>query len=131
MRIRFDSLFRDGVVTDQVEGACLGDVRRAGATKNLKLLQMVPDIHEKLLFPPLIERGRCFITGAALAFFLKLQPTGKNSEGCGNSTQDAMMRQMLQFKKSRLNTISRFFTWCILEGFISQLSERHWNSGNG
>jgi len=58
LAIRFDGLLHDGVVTDQAELARFGHVSRARVTQIMNLLHLAPDIQEKLLFLPLIERGR-------------------------------------------------------------------------
>ena len=58
LAIRFDGLVRDGVVTDQADLARLGHVTRARVTQIMNLLSLAPDIQEKLLFLPCVERGR-------------------------------------------------------------------------
>ncbi len=58
LAIRFEGLIRDGVVTDQADLARLGHVSRARITQIMNLLHLAPDIQEKVLFLPRIERGR-------------------------------------------------------------------------
>lgn len=50
LAIRFDQLIRDGVVTDQAELARLGHVTRARITQIMNLLNLAPDIQERILF---------------------------------------------------------------------------------
>ncbi len=60
LAIRFDTLLRDGVVSDQATLARLGGVTRARLTQIMDLLRLAPDIQEELLFLPvnswLVER---------------------------------------------------------------------------
>ncbi len=72
LAIRFDQLIRDGVVADQAELAELGQVSRARLTQIMDLLQLAPDIQERLLFlntvsgrPSYSERGLRAIQGIA------------------------------------------------------------------
>ncbi len=58
LAIRFDQLISDGVVADQAELARLGHVSRARVTQIMNLLHLAPDIQERILFLPRIERGR-------------------------------------------------------------------------
>jgi hypothetical protein len=62
LAIRFDTLIRDGVVTDQAELARLGHVTRARLTQIMNLLCLAPDIQEAILLLPATERGRDSIT---------------------------------------------------------------------
>jgi hypothetical protein len=50
LAIRFDTLIRDGAVTDQATLARLGGVTRARLTQIMHLLRLAPDIQEELLF---------------------------------------------------------------------------------
>jgi hypothetical protein len=55
---RFDGLIREGVVAGQADLARLGRVSRPRITQIMNLLFLAPDVQEKLLFLPVIERGR-------------------------------------------------------------------------
>lgn len=50
LAIRFDQLIRDGVVADFADLARLGHVSRARVTQIMNLLNLAPDIQERLLF---------------------------------------------------------------------------------
>jgi hypothetical protein len=50
LAIRFDQLIRDGVVADYADLARLGHVSRARVTQIMNLLNLAPDIQERLLF---------------------------------------------------------------------------------
>lgn len=58
LAIRFDKLIREGAIADQAELARLGHVTRARATQIMNLLQLAPDVQEKVLFLPLVLQGR-------------------------------------------------------------------------
>ncbi len=58
LAIRFDQLIRDGVVADQAELARLGHVSRARVTQVMNLLNLAPDLQEKILFLQGPTRGR-------------------------------------------------------------------------
>lgn len=62
LAIRFDQLIRDSVVADQAELARLGHVTRARLTQIMNLLNLAPDIQEKILFLSPLERGRCSVS---------------------------------------------------------------------
>jgi len=62
LAIRLDHLIQSGEVTDQAELARVGHVTRARLTQIMNLLQLAPDIQEKILFMPLTERGRDVVT---------------------------------------------------------------------
>lgn len=62
LAIRFDQLIRDGVVEDYADLARLGGVTRARITQIMSLLNLAPDIQEKLLFLPPVTEGRDPIT---------------------------------------------------------------------
>ena len=49
LAIRFDQLIRDGVVADYADLARLGHVSRARVTQIMNLLNLAPDIQERLL----------------------------------------------------------------------------------
>jgi hypothetical protein len=66
LAIRFDQLIRDGVVADQAELAELGQVSRARLTQIMDLLQLAPDVQERLLFIPESRRGRQQVTERAI-----------------------------------------------------------------
>jgi hypothetical protein len=52
LAIRFDGLLRAGELRDYAELARLGRVTRARMTQIMKLLDLAPDIQEKILFLP-------------------------------------------------------------------------------
>lgn len=56
--MRFDRLIKSGEIVDQADLARLGRITRAHVTQIMKLLQLAPDIREKILFLPRTERGR-------------------------------------------------------------------------
>ena len=58
LAIRFDQLIRDGVVADQAESARLGHVSRARLTQIVNLLNLAPDIQERLLDLDSSQNGR-------------------------------------------------------------------------
>jgi len=57
LAIRFEQLVRDGTVADYAELARLGHVTRARMTQIMNLLNLAPDIQEKLLFLPVMAVG--------------------------------------------------------------------------
>jgi hypothetical protein len=62
LAIRLDQLIHDGIVTDQAELARIGHVTRARLTQIMNLLCLAPDLQEKILFLPAVERGRAPLT---------------------------------------------------------------------
>ena len=52
LAIRFDGLLREETVRDYAELARLGHVTRARMTQIMKLLDLAPDLQEKILFLP-------------------------------------------------------------------------------
>jgi hypothetical protein len=52
LAIRFDGLLREGTIQDYAELARLGRVTRARMTQIMKLLDLAPDIQERILFLP-------------------------------------------------------------------------------
>jgi hypothetical protein len=56
LAIRFDELLRDETIRDYAELARLGRVTRARITQIMKLLDLAPDIQERLLFLPPVTR---------------------------------------------------------------------------
>jgi hypothetical protein len=56
LAIRFDGLLRHETIRDYAELARLGRVTRARITQIMKLLDLAPDIQERLLFLPLVTR---------------------------------------------------------------------------
>jgi hypothetical protein len=62
LAIRFDQLIRDGVVADQAELARVGHVTRARLTQIMNLLNLAPEIQERLLFLAAPEQGRCTLS---------------------------------------------------------------------
>lgn len=58
LAIRFDKLLRDGEITSYADLARLGHVTRARTTQIMNLLQLAPDIQEKILFLPRTAQGR-------------------------------------------------------------------------
>ena len=55
LAIRFEGLVRDETIQDYAELARLGGVTRARMTQIMKLLQLAPDLQERLLFLPAIR----------------------------------------------------------------------------
>jgi len=66
LAIRFDTLIRDGEVSDQAELARLGLVTRARMTQIMSLLNLAPDIQEQLLDLPIVDSSRAVITERTL-----------------------------------------------------------------
>lgn len=62
LAIRFDDMIRRGEVRDYAELARLGQITRARATQVMALLNLAPDIQERLLDLPLVTSGRDPIT---------------------------------------------------------------------
>jgi hypothetical protein len=62
LAIRFEQMVRDGEVTDYADLARLGHVTRARMTQIMNLLNLAPDIQERLLFLPQVESGKDAIT---------------------------------------------------------------------
>lgn len=58
LAIRLDGLIRSRQVADYAELASLGHVTRARITQIMNLLQLAPDIQEKILFLTRVEHGR-------------------------------------------------------------------------
>ena len=57
LAIHFDGLIRYGVVRDYADIARLGGVTRARVTQIMNLLNLAPEIQERLLFLPGSEKG--------------------------------------------------------------------------
>ena len=74
LALRFEKLFRDGVVRDQAELARLGGVTRARLTQLMNLTLLCPDIQMQLLFLPAVERGR------APALLADMQPIAREPD---------------------------------------------------
>ena len=62
LAIYYDQLIRDGHVADYAELARLGQVTRARMTQIMNLLNLAPEIQERLLFLPGVEQGSDPIT---------------------------------------------------------------------
>ena len=62
LAIRFERLVEEGHVEDYAEIARFGHVTRARLTQIMNLLNLAPDIQEKILFLPCVTRGRDPIT---------------------------------------------------------------------
>lgn len=62
LAIRFERLIREGVVQDYSDLARLGGVSRARITQIMGLLNLAPDIQEKILFLPRVMTGRDAVT---------------------------------------------------------------------
>ncbi len=58
LAIRFESLLRDGAIRSYADLATLGHVSRPRISQIMNLLQLAPDIQEKILFLPKIIKGR-------------------------------------------------------------------------
>jgi hypothetical protein len=58
LAIRCEKLIRDGAVADQSELARFGQITTARMTQVMVLLNLAPDIQEKVLFLPRTEHGR-------------------------------------------------------------------------
>ena len=58
LAIRCDQLIRNGVIANQSELADFGRITTARMTQIMALLNLAPDIQEKILFLPRTERGR-------------------------------------------------------------------------
>jgi len=58
LALRFEELIRTGAVRDYAELARLGQVSRARITQIMNLLHLAPDIQERILFLPRIQKGR-------------------------------------------------------------------------
>ena len=62
LAMHFDGLIRNGHVSDYADLARLGHVTRARITQIMNLLNLAPDIQEKLLFLPRVFEGKDTIT---------------------------------------------------------------------
>ncbi len=62
LAIRFEQLVRDGTVADYAELARLGHVTLARMTQIMNLLNLAPDIQERLLFLPEVTEGDDTVT---------------------------------------------------------------------
>jgi hypothetical protein len=58
LALRFEELFRSGVITDYRHLAALGQVSPARISQIMNLLQLAPRLQEQLLFLPRTQRGR-------------------------------------------------------------------------
>src|SRR5262249_21980686 len=58
LALRLDGLLRAGAIKDYGELARLGHVTRARVSQVMNLLNLAPDLQEKILFLPRTERGR-------------------------------------------------------------------------
>jgi len=58
LALRFDRLIRNGAIRDQTELAMLGHITRARVAQILSLIQLAPDLQEKILHLPLVMKGR-------------------------------------------------------------------------
>ena len=58
LAIRCDQLIRDGVIANQSALADFGHITTARMTQIMTLLNLAPDIQERILFLPRIEHGR-------------------------------------------------------------------------
>ena len=58
LAIRFDGLIRRGEMGDYADLARLGYVSRARITQIMNMLNLAPDIQEKILFLPKTTKGR-------------------------------------------------------------------------
>ncbi|MFL5240592.1 MAG: hypothetical protein ACJ8FY_00665 [Gemmataceae bacterium] len=58
LAIRFEQMFRDGVVDSYAELATLGHVSRARVSQIMNLLNLATDLQEAILFLPRTECGR-------------------------------------------------------------------------
>ena len=58
LAIRCDQLIRDGIIANQSELADFGRITTARMTQIMVLLNLAPDIQEKILFLPRTEHGR-------------------------------------------------------------------------
>ena len=61
LAIRFDSLLRDGFVSDMSELARISSVTQPRISQIMNLLHLAPDIQEELLFLPVVRTGRAQI----------------------------------------------------------------------
>jgi len=66
LAIHFDDLIRKGVVRDYADLARLGGVSRARVSQIMDLLNLAPDIQEKILFQPEASVGRDSVTERSL-----------------------------------------------------------------
>ena len=58
LAIHFDGLIQNGVISDYADIARLGGVTRARVTQIMNLLNLAPEIQEKILFLSGSEKGR-------------------------------------------------------------------------
>jgi len=58
LALRCERLIRDGVMTDQSELARFGRITTSRMTQIMSLLNLAPDLQERILFLPRTERGR-------------------------------------------------------------------------
>ena len=62
LAIKFDSLIRQGAVRDYADLARLGGVSRSRISQVMDLLNLAPDLQERLLFLPRTSGGRDSVT---------------------------------------------------------------------
>jgi hypothetical protein len=55
LALRFEGLLQAATIRDYAELACLGRVTRARMTQIMKLLNLAPDIQERILFLPVLK----------------------------------------------------------------------------
>ena len=82
LAIRFDHLIRDGVVADYAKLARLGQVSRARMSQIANLLNLAPDIQEKILFMPRVESGRDPLTERELRELVSEVDWGRQRKMC-------------------------------------------------
>jgi len=74
LAIHFDELIRKGTVRDYADLARLGGVSRARITQIMNLLNLAPEIQEKLLFMPRTASGRDTVTERVIRVVAKITP---------------------------------------------------------
>ena len=89
LALRFDTLTRQGQVSDYSALARLGHVSRARITQIMNLLLLAPDIQEEILFLPCIDQGRPI-------HMAQLQPIARQWKWADQRRRWAVLRQSLK-----------------------------------
>ena len=80
LAIRFESLIRQGAVRDYADLARLGGVSRSRISQIMDLLNLAPEIQEKILFLPRTPSGRDPITERGLRVVVDEASWARQSE---------------------------------------------------
>lgn len=82
LAIHFDELIRRGVVRDYADLARLAGVTRARVTQIMNLLNLAPQIQERLLFLPGTQSGRDSVSEREVRVITSIPEWGKQQVSC-------------------------------------------------